>query len=235
VTNADTNDNARAITPRRIAIAVLVLGSLWGLAEVLLNDVIRASGLLPIRAAALTGFGLLALGVMLGYARRPLALLAIPAVAVIIKQLVVPIAGASVLCKANSCIAVLFEASVLAGAAGVMASRLEKSTATRAATGAGAALLSAVPFYFVGLAVAPCNYLLSFDRAGGFAAFMLREGLVWAAFSAVLFPLGHAIGARVREPVLAFETRKPAFYYGAALGITVACWVTAAVAISFGA
>ncbi|MDD5309203.1 MAG: hypothetical protein PHU25_17965 [Deltaproteobacteria bacterium] len=234
MTTAEKNSNARALTLRDIAIAVLVLGSLWGLAEVLLNDAVRASGL-PFRAGVLTGFGMLAMGVLLGYARRPLAILAVPVVAVIIKQLVVPIMGASVLCKANSCIAVLFEASLLAGTAGLLASRIERSVATRAATGAGAALLSAVPFYFVGLAVAPCNYLLSFDRAGGFVAFLIQEGLVWAAFSAILFPLGYALGARVREPVLAFESRRPAFYYGAALGAVVACWITAAVAISFGA
>jgi hypothetical protein len=232
-TETDTNRD-RALRVRNIAVAVLVLGSLWGLAEVLLNDAVRASGL-PVRAGVMTGFGMLSMGVLLGYSRKPLALLAIPVVAVLVKQMIVPIVGASVLCKANSCIAVMFEASLLAGAAMVATKGMKRSRSARAATGAGAGLLSAVPFYFVGLAVAPCNYLLSFDRAGGFAAFMIQEGLVWAAFSAVLFPVGHAIGSSVRDPALAFEARKPSFYYAAALGVVVACWVTAAVAISAGA
>jgi hypothetical protein len=222
------------VTVRNVAIAVLELGSLWGVAEVVLNDVVKAADL-PFRAGVLTGFGMLAMGLLLGYARRPLAVLGVPAVAVLVKQLVVPLLGASVLCKANSCIAVLLEAGALAAAAGLAMRGLERSTFARAGAGAGAGLLSAVPFYFVGLAVAPCAYLTSFDRAGGFAAFMLQEGLVWAAFSAVLFPVGFAVGARVRAPLAALAERRPIAYYGAALGVAAFCWVTAAIAIYAGA
>ncbi|MDD5309885.1 MAG: hypothetical protein PHU25_21420 [Deltaproteobacteria bacterium] len=234
MTTETVNRTDRASMLRNIVILIFVLGSLWGAAEVLLNDAIKAADL-PLRAGILTGFGMLVMGMFLGHARKPFALLGIPLVAVLIKQMVVPIMGASVLCKANSCIAVLFEASLLAGVAMVAARGMERSGPTRAATGAGAGLLSAVPFYFVGLAVAPCSYLMSFDRAGGFAAFMIQEGLVWAAFSAVLFPLGYALGTRGRETVLSLEARRPAFYYGAALGVVTACWISAAVAISLGA
>ena len=232
---AETTANGdRALTVRNIAVAVLVLGSLWGVAEVVLNDAIKAADL-PFRAGALTGVGMLAMGLLLGYARKPIAILGVPTVAVLVKQMVVPILGASVLCKANSCIAVLFEATVLAGVAGLALRGSGRSTIARAGAGAGAGLLAAVPFYFVGLAVAPCAYLMSFDRAGGFAAFMVQEGLVWAAFSAVLFPVGYALGTRVREPLNAIETRNPVAYTGAALGVALSCWVTAAIAIYAGA
>ncbi|HUT77179.1 MAG TPA: hypothetical protein VM285_05810 [Polyangia bacterium] len=231
---ANETKNGRAATLRGLTLAVLVLGSLWGVAEVVLNDTIKAVEF-PFRAGALVGFGMLVMGALLGFARRPLALLAIPLVAVSIKQLVVPIAGATVLCKANSCIAVLLQATVLAGAAGFALEAIQRRSAARVAAGAGAGLLSAVPFYFVGLAVAPCNYLLSFDRAGGFAAFMVQEGLVWAAFAAVLFPAGYWIGVRVREPLGALEARRPAVYCGTALGVTVCCWIGAALAIAIGA
>jgi hypothetical protein len=234
VTAEITNNEDRALGARNIAAAVLVLGSLWGVAEVVLNDAIRAADL-PFRAGALTGVGMLAMGLLIGYARRPLAVLGVPAVAVLVKQMVVPILGASVLCKANSCIAVLFEAAVLAGAAGLAMRGLGRSPILRAGTGAGAGLLSAVPFYFVGLAVAPCAYLMSFDRAGGFAAFMVQEGLVWAAFSAVLFPVGFALGARVRDPLGAFAARRPIAYCGAALGVAAVCWIAAALNILAGA
>jgi hypothetical protein len=231
----DTRSNEdRALTLRTIAVAVLVLGSLWGVAEVVLNDTVRAAEL-PFRAGILTGFGMLTMGLLLGFGRRPLAILGVPLVAVLVKQMVVPILGASVLCKANSCIAVLFEAAVLAGVATVAMRGIGKRTIARAGAGAGAGLLSAVPFYFVGLAVAPCAYLMSFDRAGGFAAFMVQEGLVWAAFSAVLFPAGYAIGARIREPIRALESRRPLAYYGAAVGVAAFCWGTAALAIYAGA
>jgi hypothetical protein len=224
----------RALKVRNIAVAVLVLGSMWGVAEVVMNDAIKAADL-PFRAGALTGFGMLAMGLLLGYARRPIAILGVPLVAVLVKQMVVPILGASVLCKANSCIAVLFEASLLAGAAAIAMRGIERSAVARAGTGAGAGLLAAVPFYFVGLAVAPCAYLTSFDRAGGFAAFMIQEGLVWAAFSAVLFPAGYALAVRVRAPLRALESRNPAVYYGAALGAALSCWIAAALTIYAGA
>jgi len=234
VTEETRSNEGRALTVRNIAVAVLVFGSLWGVAEVVLNDAIRAADL-PFRAGALTGFGMLAMGLLLGYGRKPVAILGVPVVAVLVKQMVVPILGASVLCKANSCIAVLFEAAVLAGVAGIATRGINKSAIMRAGAGAGAGLAAAVPFYFVGLAVAPCAYLMSFDRAGGLAAFMVQEGLVWAAFSAVLFPIGYALGARVREPMRAFEMRSPIAYYGAALGVAVSCWITAAIAIYAGA
>jgi hypothetical protein len=234
VTEETRSNEDRALTVRNIAVAVLVLGSVWGVAEVVLNDTIKSADL-PFRAGILTGFGMLAMGVLLGYGRKPLAILGVPAIAVLVKQMVVPIAGASVLCKANSCIAVLFEASLLAGVAAVAMRGIEKRAIARAGAGAGAGLLAAVPFYFVGLAVAPCNYLLSFDRAGGFAAFMVQEGLVWAAFSAVLFPAGFALGARIREPLFALESRRPAAYYGAAIGVAALCWITAALNIYAGA
>jgi hypothetical protein len=234
VTAEITPSEDRALKVRNIAVAVLVLGSLWGVAEVVLNDAIKAADL-PFRAGALTGFGMLAMGLLLGYARKPLAVLGVPAIAVLVKQMVVPILGASVLCKANSCIAVLFEASLLAGVAAVAMRGIGKSAVLRAGAGAGAGLLSAVPFYFVGLAVAPCKYLLSFDRAGGLAAFMVQEGLVWAAFSAVLFPVGYALGARFREPLRAFEMRSPVAYHGAALGVALSCWIAAALTIYAGA
>lgn len=234
MTAATFTRDHRAATVRNIAIAVLVLGSLWGVAEVVLNDVVKAADV-PFRAGILTGFGMLAMGILLGYGRRPLAILGVPVVAVLVKQMVVPLLGASVLCKANSCIAVLFEASLLAGVAAVAMRGIGKSTIARAGAGAGAGLAAAVPFYFVGLAVAPCAYLMSFDRAGGFAAFMVQEGLVWAAFSAVLFPAGFALGARVRAPLFALAERRPIAYHGAALGVAAFCWATALIAIYAGA
>jgi hypothetical protein len=223
-----------APSARSLAVAVLALGSLWGLAEVVLNDAVRAAEL-PFRAGILTGFGMLAMGLLLGFGRKPLAILGVPAAAVLVKQLVVPILGASVLCKANSCLAVLLEGAALAGAAALAARWMSRSAAARAGAGAGAGLLSAVPFYFVGLALAPCAYLASFDRAGGFAAFMVQEGLVWAAFSAVLFPVGFALGARVRAPLAALESRRPLAYAGAAVAVAACCWITAAAAIYAGA
>lgn len=229
-----TTTENRTFCGRNIALAVLVLGSLWGVAEVVLNDAVKAADL-PFRAGILTGAGMLTMGILLGYARRPLAIIAVPLIAVVIKQLVVPLVGAPVACKANSCIAVLLEGSVLAGV--VMLSRrfVGRKLSARVAAGGGSGLLAAVPFYFIGLAVAPCNYLMSFSRAGGFTDFMIQEGLIWAAFSAVLFPLGFALGARARAPLAMMELRRPLAFRATAIGVAACCWVIASLAILAGA
>ena len=209
-----------------ILVAVLVLGSLWGLSEVLLNDVIRSAGL-PWRAGILFGVGMLLMGIALGFLRKPIALPGIALVAILMKQMVVPILGVSILCKANSCIAVMLQATVLGGLAGLAGRRLSASRRIHAGAGGITGLLSAVPFYFIGLRAAPCPYLLSFGRPGGFAAFLVSEGLVWAAFGAILFPLGHGLGERLGSPRGAKWTRRPLLYYGTSAVLALFCWILA--------
>jgi hypothetical protein len=97
--------------------------------------------------------------------------------------------------------------------------------------GGVAALGSAVPFYFLGLRLAPCPYLLSFNRPEGFVAFLMAEGLVWAALSALSLPLGYHLGVKARKPLAALENRKPLVYYAASLGLVLCCWIVAAVTI----
>ena len=53
----------------------------------------------------------------------------------------------------------------------------------------------AVGLYWAWLQMAPCNYVFSF----GGGAFVVREGLVWAGFSALLFPLGFLAGTKFAE------------------------------------
>ncbi|MCK4548468.1 MAG: hypothetical protein KAW17_13620 [Candidatus Eisenbacteria sp.] len=218
-------DGNRRANPANLWIGIAVLGSLWGLSEVVLNDAVRATGL-PFRAGILAGVGMLLMGMAVGFLRRPWVLLGIPVVAVVLKQLVVPVLGVSVLCKANSCLGVGLQAVVLAGVVGLAGRRLRK-TGVRVASGAGAALISAVPFYFIGLRVAPCPYLLSFDRPGGFAAFMAVEGISWAVFSALLFPLGYRLGAGARDPLSALGTARPGLYYAASVAAAAVCWIVA--------
>ena len=52
-----------------VLVAIAVLGSLWGLAEVVLGGAIRAAGL-PYRAAILTGIGLGMMGIAVGIVTR---------------------------------------------------------------------------------------------------------------------------------------------------------------------
>ena len=227
-----TNEINRA-QPVDVLIVIIVIGSLLGLSEVVLNGAIRAAGL-PYRAGILTGVGIGLMGIALGVLRKPFALLGIALVAILCKQLIVPILHISLMCKANSCLAVMLEGLSLTGIVSLAGRRLDRSRLSQIASGGSAALLAAAAFYFIGMRVAPCRYLLSFNRPGGFTAFLAVEGLVWVIFSATLFPVGYWVGARLRDTVLAMGTRKPFFYYTTSGALVVCCWVASAFAIAAG-
>jgi hypothetical protein len=214
-----------------LLIAILVLGSLWGFSEVVLSSAIMAAGI-PYRAGILTGVGMGLMGVALGAFRKPLLPAGMALVAVLCKQLVVPILHVSVMCEANSCVAVMLDGLALAGVAALAGRRLDKGYPAKIAVGAAAALVAAAAFHVVGMRVAPCQHLLSFNRAGGFVAFVTSSGLVWAFFSAILFPLGCLVGTRFRNAVPALRTRKPLFYYTVSAALVVCCWAASAVVIA---
>ena len=110
---------------------------------------------------------------------------------------------------------------------------MERGDLGRVTTGFSAGLLSGGAFYFAGMQVAPCQYLVSFDRPGGFVAFMAAEGLLWAAFAGVLFPVGYWVGVRIGRnvPVL---SRRPVLYYAGSALIVLCCWLASALAIATG-
>ncbi|MGC8787755.1 MAG: hypothetical protein ACP5Q1_10060 [Anaerolineae bacterium] len=216
-----------------MGMTILALGSLWGFSEVVVNGLIQRAGL-PFRAAILTGIGVGLIAVAVALFRKPWPLAGIPVVAILVKQLVVPILHVSVLCKANSCLAVLLEGLALAGAVAVAGHSLHKNSLARAATGGAGALLAAGTFHFLGIRLAPCQYLLSFNRPGGLLAFLAAEGVPWAIASAVLFPLGYRLGEWLEANAVPLRLRQPLAYYAAQVGLIAACWAASAAAIAAG-
>lgn len=214
-------------------IGLLVLGSVWGALEVLLGGAMQAGGI-PYRGDTLTGLGMMLMGIAVALYRRPLMLIGVAALAVGVRQLAVPILHLSTFCKANSCIAVLLGGAALAGAVAVGGKRIERGLLPRVAAGLSAGLAAGASFYFIGMRVAPCRYLLSFSRPGGFVAFMQAEGLIWAGLCAVLFPLGYRVGESLRESVFGLRLTKPALYYTASLALVALCWTISAIAIARG-
>jgi hypothetical protein len=217
-----------------VLVGVLVLGSLWGAAEVVLGSAMAAGGV-PCRAGILTGAGIGLMGVALAAFKRPMVLLGVAVVAVLCKQLVVPILHVSVLCEANSSLAVLLDGAALGAVALLVGRRMEGRLPVRVGAGASSALLAACAFYFAGLRVAPCNYLNSFARPGGAMAFMVEQGLVWAAFAAVLLPAGYWVGTRAARSIPVLKARKPTAYGIASATVVVCCWAASALTIAAGA
>jgi hypothetical protein len=133
------------------------------------------------------------------------------------------------MCKANSCIAVFTEAVALSLVAFLLLSDIGKNIYARMGSGALAAIAASVGFYFIGMQVAPCQYLLSFTPG----RFIVTEGLIWAAFSAIFLPLGYLVGEKlsaITSPVL---TRRP-IYYAASASTVLFCWGVSALIIMAG-
>jgi hypothetical protein len=231
--NTVGKDKNAAPAARDILIALIVIGSIWGFLEVGLGGAMKA-GNIPYKGDILTGLGI---GLMaLGFAifRKPVMLIGIAAVAVLVRQTAIPILHLPTFCKANSCLAVMLGGGALTGSVALADRWIGTSKASRVAAGLSAGLMAGIGFYFIGMRVAPCRYLMSFNRPGGFVAWMAHEGLIWAGLGAVFFPLGYLVGERVRDRVLGLRLASPSLYY-AASGIVIAfCWVASAWAIASG-
>jgi len=212
-----------------ILIGILVFGSIWGLSEVALGGGLRAANF-PYRAGLLTGIGIALMGIALVIHKKPAMLIGIGLVAVLVKLLAVPILHVSVMCKANSCIAVFTQAVALSLVAFLLMSEMGKSIHARMGSGALAAIIASVGFYFIGIQVAPCEYLLSFSPMG----FIVTEGLIWAAFSAILLPLGYLAGTKLEAKTFPLLTKKMTLYYASTVATILICWGVSAIAIASG-
>jgi len=212
---------------------VVVLGSLWGLSEVVISDTLKLLQI-PFRAGILTGIGMGIMGMAVGMHRRPVMLAGLALVAIAAKQLVVPLLDCSIMCKANSCAAVLLQGCILCGLVSFF-ERFEKGDlSSRVVTGISAALIAAGAFYAVGTRLAPCQHLLSFAQHGGMVSFIYTEGFSWAFFSGILYPAGYRAGVKLNNPVRRFRNKEPRAYYATLTVIVAGCWAAAASIIALG-
>ena len=210
----------------QVLIWILVFGSLWGLSEVALGGALKAAAF-PYRAGLLTGIGMGIMGMALALSRKSLLPVGVGAVAVLVGLLVVPVLHVSAMCKANSSLALIIEAGSLSLAAGLITRKTGASVYGRMVTGFSAALLASAAFYFAGVHFAPCAYLLSFTPG----SFVVKEGLVWAAFSGILLPIGYAAGERLAASTFPAFNRRSWYYSGSAVAL---CWGISALAIAAG-
>ncbi len=205
-------ENKNALSATDQILIVLFFGTLWGLCETAGGAVIRSS--IPvIRAGLLTGIAMGIMGCLFGITRKPVHLILASLVTAAAMQLAVPILHCSPLCKANSNLAVLLHASILSAPIMYAARKNRLTPKVLGAIGFGSALISSLLFYYAGLGLAPCAYLLSFQASAGLPLFMLREGLLWAAFSSILLPAGFMAGTSVQQHVLRMKDSSPRLLY----------------------
>lgn len=203
-----------------IMLWILILGSLWGLSEAVLGNVM--GGGVPFRAAVLTGIGIGIMGIALGIFKRPFILLGIALITAASKQVAVPLLGSSILCKANSCLAVFLHAAFLTGTVALMGKR-RGNTVRLSLAGFSAVLFSASAFFFAGMRLAPCAYLLSFNHPVGLLTFLAAEGIVWAVLAGITLPVGYRLGESLKGGIFQFRS-KPLLYYGISSAVIICCW-----------
>jgi hypothetical protein len=210
-------------------ISILVFGSLWGLSEVLLGGSLRAANF-PYRSGLLTGIGMGIMGASLAITKKWFLPVGIGIIAALVTLLVVPVLHASPLCRANSCLALGLESGSLSLISIIFSKKMGRNLYALVAVGAGAALIASTAFYFAGTHLAPCTYLLSFTAG----SFIIKEGLVWAAFSAILFPLGFIAGQWLTVRAYGLQLKSNRYYYAINAVIAALCWGVCALAISAG-
>jgi hypothetical protein len=182
----------------------------------------------------LTGLGFAVIGFGFAIFKKPFIGIFIAFVAILCKQLVVPVLHVSPMCGMNSCLAVFLEYGALTGIAAVAFNKMKGSAGLRILTAGGAALASAIAFYYVGMRVAPCNFLLGFNVPGGIYSFLFKVGLSWIVFSAVLFPIGWLAGEKLGDKIFYIFEQKPQLSFGGAAITSILCWIICAVGISQG-
>lgn len=224
-------DSRQLVRPVDIAIGIVVLGSLWGLSEVVVDGLIRVAGF-PLRAAVLTGIGMGLMAVGAAAYDRVWLPAAGSLVAVAVKLLVVPILQVPASCKANSNLAVTLEALALSTVVAVIGRKMH-SLRGQGAAGVVAALGSATAFWVAGMRLAPCAYLLTFNRPGGLLAFLAVEGVPWAVACGLLVPVGYRLGERIRRTGPEWRKRPIVYYLGSG-ALATCCWLASAIAIYAG-
>ncbi|MDD5067080.1 MAG: hypothetical protein PHF84_08550 [bacterium] len=211
-----------------IITGILVLGSFCGLVEVAAAGLLHRSGIHF--SGLLIGLDALFIGIAMAVYGNPVMILGMGLLACLHKQLVIPVLGLSVLCKANACLAVLLEFGGLAGMTALFRGRVIKSRTARSLASGTGVLFGSLLYYFIGMHVQPCSYMLSFNGTSGLTAFIMKEGAVWALSAGLFFMLGWEIGEKAKERTFGTWLQRPnSFYAGPGLLTLVSLLISAVI------
>ncbi|MGQ9615651.1 MAG: hypothetical protein ACUVWJ_04525 [Spirochaetota bacterium] len=228
--NMESGDRVHSISS--ILVAILVFGSLWGLLEISLGGAMRMTDF-PYRSALLTGLGMgFITGMALAIYRKPVMAFGVGGLAALTKLMVVPIQRVPISCPANSCLAVMLEASALGFVAFFMIKKLDRNPYAQIFTGVSAALTGSMLFWIAGMHVAPCKYLLSFSGAP--VEWIYKEGLIWATFSGILFPAGYQAGVKLRSKVISILIERPRLSLAGSVALIMVSLTISAISLKIG-
>lgn len=215
-----------------LIIGMLVFGSIWGLLEATLGGFLHMI-IFPNKGAIMAGIGVALMSSALAIYRKPGMLFGIGVVAASFKLLDVWIFSLAITSVniVNPAMAIVFESLAFSLMATFLVKRTENSSLVGMGGGALAGMLSAVSYVYFAI------YVMHADRAGRVittaGAFIANQGVVQAAFFAVLLPLGYLVGKKLvtkTSPVLA----RRSLYYATSVAIIVFCWGISAIALMSG-
>jgi hypothetical protein len=223
-------NNETAANKKDFILAILVLGSICGFVEVVVGGVLHRFGFHL--SGFLIGLDCILIGGALAIYRNPLMIIGMVFVSCIYKQLAVPLRGTSFMCEANSCLAVLLEYGSLAAISAFTLKGMGKNMISRIVTGSAGVFVGSIIYYFAGMRVNPCPYMLTFNAPGGFMAFLAKEGLIWAVFAGVLLPLGWSLGEKFNHRTFVSAEENILFYYLKSALTVIICLAASGIFIS---
>lgn len=185
---------------------IILTGSLWGFSEVCLSRIFPENGLV-FRTAVLTGIGFLLMGCFTGSGGKCRHLPFAALTAIVAVQAGVLLCGHSPACRANASLALLLHSGSLMTVLMILKGK-NPSGIKAVIAGSTAAVTSGIIFFHTGMKLAPCPYLLAFNTAGGFIAFMKAEIIPWSITAGPAFAAGLYLGKiriteKIKQPVFA--------------------------------
>lgn len=212
---------------------ILVFGSIWGFFEATLGGFLNLI-LFPNKGAIMSGIGAAIMASGLAIYKKPVMLPGIGIVAALFKWLnswllFVPINAVQII---NPAMAIFLESVAFCLVAIFLMKRIAKNTFIGMVTGCLVGIISATAYvYFAVYAThSPIFVRLGIKSIGDF---IIGNGLIQAAFSGILLPLGFMIGEKFISKAPVVLTRKT-LYYATSVAITVTCWGISAVALMSG-
>ena len=218
-------------------VTILLLGSVWGfLSEVILRCAVLIQGL-PFKggmAGYITVIGIGMMGIAFGKFRKPSLLMGIPLVTILSKLLALSVFHIPIEARVNSSLAILVGGIALTATVILAGNNLFNNNLLRFSSGMSAGLMAAISFFFIGMRMIPCPYLLSFNRAGGFRAFMSFDGMLWTVFSGLLFYTGCWLGNQLKNTFSDLRSAQSLAYYSGSAWVAICCLTATVLLITSG-
>jgi len=205
-----------------LVIGILVFGSIWGFLEATLGGFLHMI-IFPNKGAIMSGIGVTIMALALAIYKKPRMPLGIGIIAASFKLLDVwifslPITSIHII---NPAMAIIAESLAFTLVATFVMDKIAKNAFIGIGAGALVGLMSATVWVYFAIYVmnAPLYARVVFT-AGEFIA---NQGVVQAAFSAILLPLGYLAGEKLANITLPSLTRRP-LYYTTSAAIVCLCW-----------